>query len=195
MIDSERIEGVFSPRGFNVCFFGELEEASLYLADYLKGRKCAFGGSITLEELGLYDRLTERPIWHWRDNPEEARREAQSAEVYLLSANALSLEGQIINIDGTGNRISTALFGPKEAIYVIGRNKVEETFEKALWRARNIAAVKNAIRLNRKTPCVKSGKCMDCNSPERICRGFSVITHPMMGVKTTLVFVDEDLGY
>lgn len=195
MINREKLEKAFASRGFSVVFSDTKEDALSYLVDYIGTRRAAFGGSVTLEELGLYDALKERPIWHWRDSGGDPRRMGLNSDVYVLSANGVSEDGCIINIDGSGNRVASSLFGPKEVIYVIGRNKVEETYEKALWRARNIAAVKNAIRLNRNTPCVKNGRCMDCESEERICRGFVTITHPMNSQRVLLLFVDEDLGY
>ena len=117
---------------------------------------------------------------------------------YLMSANAISAEGVLVNIDGTGNRISAAAGAHETVCYLVGRNKIAPTFQQALWRARNIAAPLNARRLHRKTPCAQGEtlRCYDCRSPERICNGLSVLWRPLGGVGETLVcLVGEDLGY
>ena len=147
--------------------------------------------------MGLYDSLgTHNTIsWHWKQPADEARREAVSSAVYLTSANALAETGEIINIDGAGNRIAATLFGHEKVYFVIGRNKLAPTYEEALWRARNIAAPKNAQRLGKKTPCAVTGdRCYDCRSPERICRGLAVLWEPMTGTDVEILLVDEDLG-
>lgn len=158
-----------------------------------------FGGSITVQEMGLYEKLGthNQVIWHWKGDP-DAHTQAAQAQVYIASANGLAETGEIINIDGAGNRVASTLFGHQRVYFVIGRNKLAPTFEEALWRARNIAAPKNAQRLNKRTPCaVKGDRCYDCKSPERICRGLVVLWKPMMGMEesTEIVLVDEDLGY
>ena len=103
--------------------------------------------------------------------------------------------GEILNIDGTGNRVASTLYGHNKVYFIIGINKIAPDFESALWRARNIAAPKNAQRLNRNTPCaVKGDRCYDCKSPDRICRGLTVLWGPMMGMETEIVLIDEPLG-
>ena len=105
-------------------------------------------------------------------------------------------EGVLLNIDGTGNRVAATLYGHKKVYFVVGRNKIAPTYDEALWRARNIAAPKNAQRLQRKTPCaVKGDKCYDCRSSTRICRGLVVLWGPMLGMEAEVVLVDQDLGY
>ena len=88
-------------------------------------------------------------------------------------------------------------FMDPKRLYIIGRNKIETTLDRAIWRARNIAGVENAMRIGVNTPCVKAGgtKCFDCNSPERICRAILVVTNPMIGQSVELIFINEDLGY
>lgn len=120
------------------------------------------------------------------------------AQVYLTSANGVAETGEIINIDGTGNRIAAAQYGREKVYIIIGVNKIAPDFESALWRARNIAAPLNAKRLDRKTPCALSSemKCYDCDSPERICRGLSVFYRKLNGVKDCeVVIINEELGY
>ena len=158
-----------------------------------------FGGSITLQEMGLYEKLSahNEVIWHWKGD-EDAHARAAQAQVYIASANGLAETGEIVNIDGAGNRVAGTLYGHERVYFVIGRNKLAPTFEEALWRARNIAAPKNAQRLGKKTPCaIKGDRCYDCKSPDRICRGLVVLWKPMMGMEqsTEVLLVDEDLGY
>lgn len=182
--------------GYTVKVFATKEEAADYLDSAIDETSVGFGGSVTTQELGLYDRLAahNETHWHWVGGPEE-RKEAQDCKVYITSANGLAETGEIINIDGGGNRVAATLYGHEKVYFVIGRNKLAPTYDEALWRARNIAAPKNAQRLGRKTPCaIKADRCYNCSSPERICRGLVVMWAPMMGCETEIVLVDEDLG-
>lgn len=186
-------------RGFIAKVFATAAEAAAYLDGAIDGTTVAFGGSITLQQMGLKEKLeTHNDVaWHWTDGP-EAHSRAAKAHVYITSANGLAETGEIINIDGAGNRVAGTLYGHKRVYFVIGRNKLAPTYEEALWRARNIAAPKNAQRLGKKTPCaVKGDRCYDCKSPDRICRGLVVLWEPMMGMEqsTEVILVDEDLGY
>lgn len=118
------------------------------------------------------------------------------SEHYLLSANGIAETGEIINIDGAGNRVASAIYGHKKVWIIAGKNKLAPTYDEALWRARNIAAPKNAQRLHAKTPCaVKADHCYDCKSPGRICRALTVLWGAMMGSDMEVVLVNEDLGY
>ena len=125
----------------------------------------------------------------------KALAKAAEADVYLTSANGLAETGEILNIDGAGNRVASTLYGHKKVYFVIGANKLAPTRDEALWRARNIAAPRNAQRLGKKTPCaVKGDKCYDCKSPDRICRGLVELWGPMMGMETEVILIGEDLG-
>ncbi len=183
-------------RGFRVTHFASGAEAAAHLADEVRGCTVGFGGSKTLEALGLYETLAENNTvyWHWKTEPKEARLNAMQADVYLSSANAISEDGEIFNIDGTGNRLAGTLFGHKKVYIVAGTNKICPDFDAALYRARNVAAVKNCARFGKATPCQTDGKCHDCRSPERICRALTVLWGPMGGMETEIVLVDEELG-
>ena len=130
---------------------------------------------------------------------EKQQRFAEEIEsdVYLTSSNAVTLDGKLVNIDGTGNRVSATLFGTEKVYFIIGVNKIASGYDAALWRARNIASPKNAQRLNRNTPCAAEGdKCYDCKSPERICRALVVLWNKMSGMeKLEVVIINEELGY
>ena len=184
-------------RGYAVRVFGSGAEAAAYLDGAVDGKTVGFGGSMTLDQLGLYDALGRHNtvVWHWKQEAGLARREAMFTQVYLTSANGLAETGEILNIDGIGNRVAATLFGHEKVYFVIGRNKLAPTYDEALWRARNIASPKNAQRLGKKTPCaVKGDRCYDCKSPDRICRGLVTLWGPMMGMETEILQVDEDLG-
>ena len=174
----------FENHRFHTSYFETKEEAAAYLSNQIKGEKVGFGGSITAKEMNLFEVLGKdnEVIWHWEQGPD---------------ANAAAATGQIINIDGTGNRLSESLFGPKRVYYVIGKNKIAPDLSSAMDRARNIACPKNAARFNKKTPCVVSDdkKCYDCNSPERICNAILILERPCTGMEVEMVFINEDLGY
>lgn len=189
-------------RGFRVSVFETAREAGMYLDREIDGKTVGFGGSVTLREMGLYESLSRHNevFWHWAipdgKTATEMRMLGARAEVYLSSVNGLAETGEIINIDGTCNRISAILYGHERVYLVVGRNKIAPDFESALARARNIAAPKNARRLGVKTPCAgKADRCYDCKSEERICKGLSVLWEkPSLGAYE-IVLIDEDLGY
>ena len=194
----ETAEQNLKARGFAVRTFATAEEAAAYLDGQIDGKTVGFGGSVTLDTMGLYDLLSRHNtvVWHWKtQDPNTARKEAMNAQVYLTSANGLAETGEIVNIDGAGNRVAATLFGHEKVYFVIGRNKLAPTYEEALWRARNIAAPQNARRLGKKTPCaVKGDRCYDCKSPDRICRALVTLWEPMMGMEAEVLLVDQDLG-
>ena len=200
MTDFTRVKQNLEARGFRVSVFATAAEAADYLDSAIDNTSVGFGGSVTLEQMGLYERLErhDRVNWHWRPTVDgaDARQAAMTAEHYITSVNGLAETGELINIDGTGNRVASTLYGHKKVWFVVGRNKLAPTYEEALWRARNIAAPKNAQRLKRKTPCaVKADHCYDCKSPERICRGLVVLWEAIGSMEMEVVLVDEALGY
>lgn len=196
MADFTKVEQALRQRGYTVRVFETGAEAADYLNSAIDGVSVGIGGSVTVQQLGLYDRLAEhnQVYWHWQGGPEQ-RAKAAEADVYLTSANGLAETGEILNIDGAGNRVASTLYGHKKVYFVIGANKLAPTRDEALWRARNIAAPRNAQRLGKKTPCaVKGDKCYDCKSPDRICRGLVELWGPMMGMETEVILIGEDLG-
>ena len=198
-MDLERARENLEQRGFIAKTFATAADAAAYLDGAIDGATVGFGGSITLQEMGLYEKLAahNEVIWHWKGDA-DAHARAARAQVYIASANGLAETGEIVNIDGAGNRVAGTLHGHERVYFVIGRNKLAPTFEEALWRARNVAAPQRARQLGKKTPCaVKLDRCYDCKSPDRICRGLVVLWGPMMGMEqsTEILLVDEDLGY
>ncbi|MCI7159745.1 MAG: lactate utilization protein [Flintibacter sp.] len=195
MADMERVRKNLEERGFQTSCFATAKEAADYLDAQIDGATVGIGGSMTIQAMGLSERLSKHNevIWHWEGG--ELRR-AMLADVYLTSVNGLAETGEIVNIDGNCNRVAASMFGPKRVYYVVGINKIAPDFEKALWRARNVAAPKNAQRLGKKTPCaVKADRCYDCKSPERICRGLSVLWSKPTGFEQAeVVLIEEELG-
>lgn len=201
-MDFTKLKANLEYNGFTVSVFENGFSAAKYLNEKIDNMTVGMGGSVTLDQLGLYEMLKEHNqiYWHWGvtagDNKLETYKNAQIADVYLSSVNGISENGEIINIDGTGNRVSAIQYGHKKVYLVVGANKVAENYEAALYRARNIAAPLNAQRLNRKTPCaVKGDKCYDCNSPDRICRGLSVLWKKPGCCDFEVVLINENLGY
>jgi len=198
MFDFTTVTENLKKKGYEVKVFAGLQEAADYLDSALDGVSVGIGGSATVKASGLYDRLKEHNtvIWHWMEEAaDEARRNAMTTDVYLTSVNALAKTGEIVNIDGSGNRLASTLFGHKKVYFLIGRNKITETYEDAVWRARNVAAPKRAQQLNAKTPCAVHGdRCYDCKGPGRICRGMATLWTPMTGMEAEIILIDEDLG-
>ncbi len=197
----EQVKESLEKNGFAVSVFATGEEAAAYLNRQIDGVTVGMGGSVTLAELGLRESLARHNVVFSHGftpcDSEEARAMAAAAQVYLLSANAISqADGAILNMDGRGNRVASSLYGHRKVYFVAGRNKVAPDFHAALHRLRNVAAPKNAQRLGRRTPCAEKGdRCYDCHSPERICRALVVHYQPMQGMEMEVVLVDQELGY
>ena len=188
--------------GYEVSVFETAAEAADYLDSEIDNTTVTFGGSVTLDELGLYDRLDKHNevFWHWKikenQSPTTMREFGTNTDVYVSSVNGIAETGEIINIDATGNRVASMTYGHRKLYLVIGENKVAKDYDAALYRARNIASPLNAKRLNKKTPCaVNADKCYNCNSPERICRALSVFWCKPIGQAVEVVLINEKLGY
>ena len=188
--------------GFAVRCFDTAIEAAEYLDGAIDRSSVGFGGSMTLEKMGLYELLSSHNVVHWHQRiPEgktskEVREAANAAKIYLTSANGIAESGEIINIDANCNRVASIFYGHEKVYIIVGENKIEGDYESALWRARNIAAPKNAKRLGMNTPCAKNAdRCYNCNSPERICRGLSVLWQAPMTGEFEVILIHEQLGY
>lgn len=189
MADLEKLRANLEARGFRTTYFPTADEAAAYLDGQIDGKTVGIGGSMTVKEMGLYPRLAahNQVVWHWEGG---ALRDAVLTDVYITSANALAETGEIVNIDGNGNRVSSTLYGHQKVYFLVGVNKA------ALWRARNVAAPKRAQSMGCRTPCAaKADRCYDCKSPERICRGLVVLWEAIGSMEMEVVLVDEALGY
>lgn len=196
MTDWSKLTKNLEERDFTVRAFATAAEAADYLDREIDGVSVGFGGSMTVQEMGLYPRLAahNNAVWHW---DKAGLEQAAVTDVYISSVNGLAETGELINIDGTGNRVASTLFGHKKVYFIVGKNKIAPDYDKALWRARNIASPKNARRIGVNTPCaVKGDRCYDCKSPQRICRGLVVLWEKPKAIEhMEVILIDEELGY
>lgn len=197
-MDIEKTIKNLKARHFEVSHFENKEAAVEYLVRDIGGKSVGIGGSKTADQMGLYDALREsgsEVFWHWRVPGAETLASENAAEVFISGANAIAETGEIVNIDGRGNRLAGMVFGKKTVYIIAGTNKICESFEDAVYRARNTAATENVKRFDVKTPCKIDGKCHDCRSLDRVCNAMLVLWGPMMDmVKLEVVLIDEDLG-
>lgn len=188
---------------FNVVYFETSAEAKEYLLDEVgKDQSVAFGGSVTLQDIGIYEALKERgneTLWHWYPEEGEDRKSIMLkdmlTDVYMSGVNGITEDGRIINVDGTGNRLASMLFGHDRLFLVAGVNKISRNYEESMIRIHNVAAPMNTQRLGINTPCAKLGKCMSCSSPSRICNATLILEKQHGGIPTTVVLINEKLGY
>ena len=190
----------FREKGFKPFYFDSSGKLKDFLLNEISGTTVGMGGSMTIQELDIYNLLSQnnKVYSHSVCSDAGVMQNASLSESYVLSANALAETGEIINIDGRGNRVAGSIFGAnlKRVFYICGTNKLAENIEKGIWRAINIAAPKNAQRLGRKTPCaVRADKCYNCKSPERICRATVIITNPLINVETFVLIVEGNYGF
>lgn len=198
--DIDKLKKSIESRGWSFKRFASGAEAANYLAGELAGSSVGIGGCTTADSIGLYEKLTPvcpEVVWHWKaDDDASARRGASVTEAYVCGANAISETGEVVNIDNVGNRTASTLYGHKRLYIIAGKNKVCPDLESAIHRARNVAGPLRVRSMGVKTPCVRGElKCWDCRSPERICRGMSILMMKMTGMeKSELILIDEELG-
>lgn len=190
--------------GFDAHLADSSEDAKKLILDMISGfESFGFGGSATTHGLGLDQALRDMGKTILDHNqpglaPEkimEYRRNQTQADCFLCSANALSLTGEIVNVDGVGNRTNAMSFGPKKVVIAAGANKIEPDLPGAIERIRKVAAPMRAKSLGMETPCAETGICIDCNSPMRICRITTILHRKPMLTDVSVVIVAEELGY
>lgn len=201
-MDYSNIKANLEKNGFTVSVFDTVQEANDHLNGAIDGKSVGFGGSVTLDETGIIKMLeSHNKVLYRFDNPDgktptEVMKESLTADVFLTSANGIAETGEIINIDGNCNRVAGELYGHQKVYIIVGNNKIAPDFDSALWRARNVAAPKNAKRLHKNTPCaVNADRCYNCNSPERICKGLVVLWRKPTNCPYEVVIIDQPLGY
>lgn len=167
-----------------------------------EGSSVSWGGSMSAQEIGLLDavrggnyEVLDRGTKETRAEQEEVMHQALNCDVFLGSANALSEDGILVNIDGNANRVAAYSYGPKTVLLIVGMNKVVKSEADAMSRARNEAAPINAQRFGIQTPCVKNGTCADCKSPECICCQILITRFSKVPKRTKVILVDENLGF
>ena len=188
---------------FSAEFFSDRGEAIQHIMSLIDPNdSVGTGGSMTLTELGIHEMLIQRGNKLLDHSTAETINESMAicrqqltADVFMSSANAISMDGKIVNIDGRCNRIAALSFGPKKVIIVAGVNKIAADLPAAIYRARNVAAPMNAKRLNKKTPCAITGLCSDCKSPDRICRAFQVLHQRPYAIEYHIIIIGENIGY
>ncbi len=167
-----------------------------------KGASIGWGGSITLSETGLMDaiqngdyKIIDRDKATSLEEQRKIYGEICMSDIFLMSTNAITLDGELINIDGRGNRVAFLCYGPQNVIILAGMNKVVTDIDSGFKRVRNIASPPNTIRLNKKTPCSVTGKCEDCYSPDCICGQFVVTRRSGVPNRIKVILIGEELGY
>ena len=200
-MEFSKVRQALLQRGFTVEVYDTKEEATAHLAGAIQGTSVGIGGSVTVQQMELYPALARynQVFWHWQlptgCTAEQMRQAARGERVYISSVNALAETGEIVNIDGVGNRVGEIFYGHSQVYLVVGKNKLTPNLNQALYQARNIAAPKNARRMGLATPCVAAGHCVNCTSPQRICNGVGVLLQKPTGASVCVVLIKEDLGF
>ncbi len=192
--------------GFTSLYTPTKEEAVREILEMIpKDAKVGLGGSVTLREMGLVKALYERGnvlADHWRpgiskEESKQVRHNQLSSDIFLASTNAITMDGKLLNIDGSGNRVASMIYGPPKVIIVAGVNKIVKDLDEAMKRVRNVATPMNTNRLGSKTPCAQTGVCAEdqCELPGRICHIITILERKPSENETTVVLVGERLGY
>ncbi|OFW56396.1 MAG: hypothetical protein A2V52_04035 [Actinobacteria bacterium RBG_19FT_COMBO_54_7] len=190
-------------REFDARFFQTREELTRAVLEVIPDdAPVGCGGSWTIRQIGLLEELKARGNRVYVHDPDmsfeeamQTRRQASASPFYLSSSNAITLRGEIVNVDGMGNRVAALSFGPPTVIVIAGYNKLVSDVEAGLRRIREVAAPANAARYNMDTPCVKKGQCQDCSKPGRICRITTIISRRPMATDFKVFLVGETLGF
>lgn len=203
----EEVAGMLKDNNFETHVVADRAAAGkLVLEDLLpasKAKVIAYGGSMTLKAAGILDAIAgdESLELIVSDDPKlsmdekiERRRQGLLADLYLTGTNAVTDDGQLVNLDMIGNRVAALTFGPKKVIVLAGRNKLVPDLESAMQRIKEYAAPTNAMRLDCKTPCVKTSHCMDCKSPGRICNHWTITEKSFPKERICVILINEDLG-
>ena len=164
----------------------------------------SWGGSMSFVATGLFHELKDNPdlevlnTFNKKLTPEqmlELRRQSLMVDLFITGTNAVTQDGHLVNLDMVGNRVAAIMWGPKHVLLIIGRNKICEDLEEAMLRIKNYAAVVNTMNLDKKTPCVKTGTCQDCSSPDRICNYWTITEKSFIKERIKIILVNEDLGF
>ena len=190
-------------RGMEAYYVDNKDDAlKMALRFVTPGSSVSWGGSMSINEIGLIPALKawdctvlDRTVPKTEEEKKEIFGKVAVCDYYFMSTNAITMDGELVNIDGTGNRVASLIFGPSNVVIIAGMNKVADNLESAVDRARNTAAPMNTIRLDRKTPCTQVGRCMDCMSPDCICNQFVVTRRSTPAGRIKIILVGEELGY
>lgn len=199
-MDMDKLRKNLKLRGMESFYAPSAEVAVTHLLEQIHGTTVGIGGSKTIEALNLYDRLRvdNEVHWHWRDGWDAAVfHAAAQAEVYLSSVNAIAETGELVNMDGRGNRAAALTFGEGKRIFIVASTKkICPDLPSAIERVRTVAAPRNVQKLPGKRPCSVTGTCVDCRSPDRGCCVLqTILFKPMNTKKLEVILLDADLGY
>lgn len=201
---TQKLKSVYEASGFGFNAFENKEMATHFiLSKIAKDDVITFGGSFSIKEIGLLDKIKNGGYTNFfdrdtqdKDKKKEAEIKAFSSDVYLASANAITKDGIVVNIDGTGNRVAAILYGPKKVFLVVGANKLVENEEEGFKRAKNIAASYNSIRFSLDNPCAVDMSCSShCNIETSLCSYKVSIAKCMVKGRIHIIFVNTSLGY
>ena len=189
-------------RHFDAYYCATKEEALEKARSFIpEGASVSWGGAMSAQQIGLMDsvkegnyRVIDRALCKTQEERDQAAMAALQADVFLTGANGISLDGQMVNIDGTGNRVAAIIYGPKTVLVIAGMNKVEDTLDAALNRARTVAAPMNQQRFGLNNPCTVTGSCADCKSVECICNQIVITRHCRPVGRIKFILVGEELG-
>lgn len=167
------------------------------------GETISFGGSMTLVESGAIEalkarddiRLIDRSLAKTPEEIKQAYRDSFSADTYFMSSNAITLDGQLVNIDGNGNRVAALIYGPNQVVILAGMNKIVPDVETGVQRVRNFATPPNCVRLNKQTPCAATGTCANCLSKDCICNQIVITRRSGTPDRIKVILIGEELGY
>jgi hypothetical protein len=199
-----KVVEAFKKNMFSAVYFKTGEEASEFIMSNVQpGDKVGFGGSVTIKNLEIQEKVKSigAVVLDHGDtslSPEEKMETMRGellSDIFLCSSNAVTLEGELVNVDGVGNRVAAMTFGPKKVIVVVGINKICKDEAAAFQRIEQIAAPKNCKRLSMPNPCTKTGVCNDCKLETRACRVYSIIKRKPMRTDITVVVIGEELGF
>ncbi len=194
----------FAKNNMQLTFVEDFNELHELLKKYLCNQKTvSLGGSMTLFETGVIDQIHQSDIILHdryqegldREEMQEIFRKAFTSDLFITSTNALTTDGCLYNVDGNGNRVAAMIYGPKEVIVIAGKNKIFDSEAKAIDHIKTVSAPANAMRLNKNTPCTKTGICMDCLSPERICSSYVKLGYQGNVDRIKIIIVNQELGY
>lgn len=196
------IQRALEKRSITSDYVATAEEAkALALSRLNKTGLTTWGGSMTLQQMGLIDAL-KKEGYSYLDRKEAAPdqvdhvlRQAFTADTYLMSTNAITLDGKLINIDGNGNRVAAMIFGPKNVLIIAGMNKVARNEEEGIWRVHHQASPPNTLRLNKQTPCASTGTCHQCLVDDCICCQTVVTRKSRVPGRIHVILIGQELGY
>jgi len=204
----EEVKESLEKNGFDCYVADDIEHAKTIVLDEILAnlsiKSISWGGSMTFVSTGLYDTLVAHPDYEVVDTYQkdlgeeekiELRRQSLMVDLFFTGTNAITEDGILVNLDMYGNRVAALTFGPKYVVVLSGKNKIVPELDDAMYRIRNYAAPVNAMRLKKKTPCVETTRCQECNSPDRICNTWTITQKSFPKGRVKVVLINEDLGF